>query len=217
VADVVELERGRESYAEGAWQCAYDSLSAADHAIPLGAEDLESLAISAYMLGRDDDYLAVLERAHCAYLDAGETLRAVRCAFWTGLRLALRGETARATGWFGRAERLLGRKGGDCAERGYLLIPALLERSAAGDYEAARATAAEAAAIGERFGDRDLVALVLQEQGRALVKLGRVQEGLRLMDEAMVWVIGGELSPIVTGLIYCNTTSCAVPGSGPQP
>ena len=202
---VVELERGRESYFAGAWQSAYESLLAADRAFPLGAEDLELLATSAYMLGRDDDYLSVLERAHDAYLDCREARRAVRCAFWTGLSLALRGETARATGWFGRAERLLEREEGDFVERGYLLIPVVLQHKAAGDYDAARATAAEAAEIGERFRDGDLVTLVVQEQGHAFVGLGRVEEGLRLVDEAMVAVIRGELSPIVTGLVYCNT------------
>ena len=54
----------------------------------LGADDLELLATSAYMLGRDDEYVRALERAHHAHLDAGEPLRAVRCAFWLGLSLA---------------------------------------------------------------------------------------------------------------------------------
>jgi hypothetical protein len=44
----------------------------------VGAEDLELLATSAYMLGRDDDYLSSLERAHHVYLNAGEAMRAVR-------------------------------------------------------------------------------------------------------------------------------------------
>jgi hypothetical protein len=43
------------------------------------------------------------------------------------------------------------------------------------------------------------------EQGRALVKQGRVEEGLRLVDEALVAAGAGELSPIVTGIVYCNT------------
>jgi hypothetical protein len=34
------------------------------------------------MIGRDDDYLSALEGAHHAYLDAGEALRTVPCAFW---------------------------------------------------------------------------------------------------------------------------------------
>jgi DNA-binding CsgD family transcriptional regulator len=205
VDNVVELERGRESYAGGAWRSAYDSLLAAEQATSLSAEDLELLATSAYMLGREDDYLSGIERAHDAYLHCGEALRAVRCAIWIGVRLWARGEMARASGWFGRAERLLEREGGDCVERGYLLLPIVLQHKAAGDHEAARATAAAAAEIGERFRDRDLVALVGQEQGHALVRLGRLQEGLRLVDEAMLAVIGGELSPIVTGLVYCNT------------
>jgi hypothetical protein len=80
--DVIdELERGHESYAERAWLDAYKSLSRADQASPLGAEDLELLATSAYMLGRDDEYLSCLERAHHAYLDSGEAVRAVRCAY----------------------------------------------------------------------------------------------------------------------------------------
>ena len=68
-----------------------------------------------------------------------------------------------------------------------------------------RAVAAEATAIGERFGDRDLVAMGVMEQGHALVRTGRTEEGLRLVDEAMVSVAAGDLSPIVAGIVYCNT------------
>ena len=199
-----ELERGRESYARRAWLDAYKSLSHADQAAVLGAEDLELLATSAYMLGRDDDYLSTLERAHHAHLDNGESRRAVRCAFWIGINLTLRGEMARATGWFGRARRLLEREDHGGVELGYLLIPILLRHAAAGDWEAAAGTAADAAVIGERFGDADLLALSVHEQGHALVRQGRVEEGLGLLDEAMVAATAGELSPIVTGLVYCS-------------
>jgi DNA-binding CsgD family transcriptional regulator len=199
-----ELERGREAYARRAWMDAYKSLSHVERAASLGVEDLELLATSAYMIGRDDDFLSALERAHHAYLDTGEALGAVRCAFWVGVNLALRGEISRATGWFGRAQRLVERQEHDCVERGYLLVPVMLQHEASGDWEAAYATAADAAELGERFGDRDLLALAVHEQGHALVKQGRVEEGLGLLDEAMVAVTAGELSPIITGLIYCS-------------
>ena len=79
---------------------AYKLLSHADQVAPLGAEDLELLATSAYMLGRNDEHVSALERAHHMYLEAREALQAVRCAFWVGINLALRGEMSRATGWF---------------------------------------------------------------------------------------------------------------------
>jgi DNA-binding CsgD family transcriptional regulator len=200
-----ELERGRESYAKRAWIDAYSSLSEADRLEPLSAEDLELLARSAYMLGRDDDYVSGLERAHHAYLESDEALRAVRSAWWIGHNFLFRGETGPARGWFARAERLLERERRDCVERGYVLIAALLEHVFGGDHEAAHATAVEIAEIGERFGDRDLVALGLMEQGHALVRQGRAEDGLRLVDETMVAVTTGELSPIVAGIVYCNT------------
>ena len=205
MAEAIEdLGRGREYYARRAWMAAYESLSRADRTAPLGAEDLELLATSAFMLGRDDECLSGLERAYHVYLDGGEAMRAVRCAFWVGMNLALRGEMGRATGWLGRAQRLVEREGSDRVERGYLLVPVMLRHEASGDWEAAYATAADAAEIGERFGDQDLLALAVHEQGHALVKQGRVEEGLGLFDEAMVAVTAGELSPIVTGMVYCS-------------
>jgi DNA-binding CsgD family transcriptional regulator len=199
-----QLERGRESYALEAWAEAHELLSAADPSHPLGARDLELLATAAYMIGREEDYFASLERAHRAYVDAGEALAAARCAFWIGVNLARRGEVGSAGGWLGRAQRLLDRVEGDSVERGYLLLPVAFEQEAGGDWEAAAATAGEAATIGERFGDPDLFALAAHEQGHILIQNGRLKQGLALLDEAMVAVTAGELSPIVSGIVYCG-------------
>jgi ATP/maltotriose-dependent transcriptional regulator MalT len=189
----------------GEWSAAYDALAQAGRNAPLAAGDLERQATAAYMLGREDEYAQLLERAHHLHAAAGEPRRAARCAFWAGLTFLLQGRVAQANGWFSRAERLLGREPGESVERGYLMIPALLAHVLQGDDAAARDIAAQAAAIGERFGDADLVALAAQEQGHALVRQGAMEEGLRLIDEAMLAVTTGELSPIVTGLVYCNT------------
>ena len=182
------------------WTEAYASLSELS---PLGGEDLEQLATAAYMLGRVDEFLTVLERAYDAHLEGGEGLRAARCAFYLGMNLALRGEVGRATGWFGRAQRLVEREG-DCVERGYLLMPAAIRSESTADYERAYAAAAAAAETAERFGDPDLFTLAVHVQGRVLIRQGRMAEGLALLDEAMLAVTSGRLSPIVTGVVYCG-------------
>jgi DNA-binding CsgD family transcriptional regulator len=199
-----ELERGRESYASSAWATAYESLARADERAPLEAEDLELLATSAYMLGREDEWMQILERAYNRHSEGGETRRAARCAFWIGMQLALGGEMGPATGWLGRAQRLVEREEGEFVEQGYLLMPVVFQHDAAGDYEGASATAAAAAEFGERFRDKDLFALAVFAQGDVLVRGGRVREGLGLLDEAMVSATEGGLSPIVTGIVYCG-------------
>jgi DNA-binding CsgD family transcriptional regulator len=65
--------------------------------------------------------------------------------------------------------------------------------------------AREASETGARFGDADLIAFGQNLQGRALLAQGRVEEGIALLDESMLGSTTGELSPVVTGLIYCST------------
>jgi DNA-binding CsgD family transcriptional regulator len=204
VEQIGTLARGREACSRQAWLDAHNSLRAADRTQPLGAPDLELLATCAYMLGRLDDYFGCLERAYRAHLDAGSSPAALRCAFWIGVHLAQRGDMGGAGGWLGRAQRLLEEEGADRVDAGYLLLPLVFQQEGAGELETAAATAGEAAATGERFGDPDLVALAAHERGHILIRLGRVQEGLALLDEAMVAVIADELSPIVSGIVYCG-------------
>ena len=199
-----DLEQGREAYEALAWAAAYECLSRADHAVPLRGGDLELLATSAHMLGRVDEWLPLLERAHQSYAEEGEPLRAVRCAFWIGMNLALRGELGPATGWLGRAQRLLEREDRECVEHGYMLLPVAFQHEVSGDLEGASATAAAAAEIAERFGDSDLFALAVHVQGTVVAKSGRVADGLGLLDEAMVAVTTGEVSPVVCGIVYCG-------------
>jgi DNA-binding CsgD family transcriptional regulator/tetratricopeptide (TPR) repeat protein len=195
------LDRGREAYAGRAWGDAYASLRQADEQETLSADGLELLARAAYMTGREDEYVACLERAHHAH---GDPARAVRCAFWIVLTLLLRGETGRATGWLGRGRRVLAREESDSVEHGYLRLAAAMQHHAAGDLDGALADATGAAEAAERFGDADLFALAVHEQGMVRVLRAEIVDGLALLDEAMVSVTANELSPIVTGLLYCS-------------
>lgn len=199
-----ELERARERYDRRAWADAFRSLTRADAAAPLGGEDLERLAMCAYLTGRDDAYLQALDRAHRWYAEAQDLARATRCAFWLGLRLMFRGEAGPASGWLGRAQRLLERQDGASVEAGYLLLPTVQRQIDARDWKAACENAERAVQIGEQFGDGDLVAVARHLQGRALLQQGRVAAGIALLDETMVAVVAGDLSPLVTGLVYCS-------------
>jgi ATP/maltotriose-dependent transcriptional regulator MalT len=198
------LMQGREAAGRLAWADAYTALSLADQSSSLVAEDLELLATAAYLLGRMEDCLRALQRAQQLHAGGGDPRRAARCAFWLTFHYGSRGDLAQASGWFGRANRLLEHERGECAEHGYLMISAAYQQLMAGDHAEARELLAQAAGIGARAGDADLVAFGLHLQGRALVWEGRVGEGFALLDEAMVAVVAGEVSPLVAGTLYCG-------------
>ena len=203
------LERGRASHAGRAWADAFEALTLADQSAPLGAEDLERLVTAAALTGHEEAMLPLQERLYQAHLEAGETLAAARTGFWLGFRLFGRGEAGRAGGWLSRAQRLVEREGRACAEEGYLLLPAGTRLLVGGQAAEAHDLGARAAAIGERFGEGDLIALGRNLQGRALLAQGQLEPGLACVDEAMVAAASGELSPIATGLIYCSAiASC---------
>jgi ATP/maltotriose-dependent transcriptional regulator MalT len=202
-----QLQRGRDAFARQAWSTAAQALERADAAAPLAGEDVERLATTRYMRGDQDGYLAALQHAYRAHADAGAPLAAARCAGWLGMQLFRRGEIGAATGWMGRAQRLLDEVGRECVERAYLTIPRMFQLEGEGRFADAAAVAAAAQEAGRRHGDADLVALAGHSQGQLLVLAGEVEAGLALLDEAMIAVTAGELSPIVRGIVYCGVIS----------
>jgi len=197
------LEQARSDFERRVWGDAYERFSAADHRQPLSGEDLERLAVAAQLVGKDDVSTVMWERAHLQRLERGDIAWAVRCAFWLALGLISRGEMARGGGWLGRAQRLVQDHELDCAERGFLLIPAALGTLEGGDPSQAHGIFGKVIDIGQRFGEPDLVTLGRLGQGRALVRMGRTDDGLALLDEAMVTVTAADASPIVVGTVYC--------------
>src|SRR6185503_1834990 len=172
-ADPSNLRHGREAYEQRAWAEAYTALAAADRETPLLPEDLERLATAARLIGEEDRAADVLARAHRDFLERQEPARAARCAYWLGSALLDKGEIAQAGGWLARARRVLDECADECPEHGYLLLPDGLRCIMEGDCDAAAVAFARATAIGRQFADRDLVALGMHGQGRALIRLGR--------------------------------------------
>ena len=196
------LHEAREAYERRAWRDAYEAFTGADEAAPLAAHDLERLAIASYLVGRDAEFQRLIERLHHLHVGADDPEGAARCAFWLALGSLFRGEAGQANAWTARGQRLVQDR--DCAERGYLLLLAAEQQLRSGHPEAARATANAATAIAERCHDADLTAAARHAQGRAFIQEGRVPPGLKLLDETMLAVVAGELSPIMTGLMYCS-------------
>jgi hypothetical protein len=59
-----QLALGREAYEARAWDDAYRFLMRAGEEAALSTDELERLAMSAYLTGRDEEYLRALERTH---------------------------------------------------------------------------------------------------------------------------------------------------------
>lgn len=195
------LEAGRDAFARQQWRAACEQLEAADARSPLEVADLDRLAAAAYLVGREDEAVALWRRAHHALVDAGDPQAATRRGFWLTLSLLLGGEGAQAIGWLARCRRLL-EDCPDCVEHGYLgIIEGLLAMDAGG--EAAAAIFDEALALARRFDDTDLMALALLSGGEARIRMQRNAEGVVALDEAMVTITSGEVSPIVAGIVYC--------------
>ncbi len=201
------LQRGRDAYDRRAWTEAYAQFTAADRVSPLDPEDLERLAITCFLLGRDTESTDYLARAQQGFLGKEKPERAARSAFWLGYYLMERGEAAQASGWIARARRLLGSVDHECAEQGLVQLLDAVRALGQGDHDSALAILDRIAGIAERSGDPDLLALTRHAQGRTLIRSGKVEEGVALLDEAMVAVTHDEVTPLVVGGVYCSVVS----------
>ena len=201
------LESARAAYERTEWRTAYDAFREADAAEELAAEDQERLAEAAWWIADGTASLRARERAYRQYLRAGQ----VRAAAMAALALAEdhfhRLARSVGQGWLHRAARHLDSLP-MATEHGWLhRLNFVVAMDIEGNPGEAMASADRALAIARQFGDSDLEALALQDRGRSLVAIGRMKEGMALMDEAMTAATAGELSPRTTGRAYCNMLS----------
>jgi class 3 adenylate cyclase len=195
---------GREALERHAWQEAYDVLTEADRAVSLTGEGLELLAWAAYWTAHPDETVEALERSYGAYLKEGDrgsaAMMALRVAEQHGMRMAL----PQAQGWGATAERLA-EENPEWPVHGWLeWMRGLITWIMQADFAQAIEHYDRALAFAARTGDRDLYGMSLHDKGNALCLLGNVADGLALLDEAMVAVVGGELEPAAAGYVYCG-------------
>ncbi len=203
-----ELATGRLALAERRWSDAIGHLQIADETQSLDGDDLDGLGEASWWLGRLADAIAYRERAFAAHDAAGDRISAARTALALVTYLTQQVESSIAAGWLRRAERLLDGQP-ECVVHGWLLRPRLNQAIGRGDLEAALAQADQVLDVGLRLRDRDLEAVGLHDRGRVLVALGRVDEGMDALDEAVVMAVSGDVSPYPTAMVYCNATIAA--------
>lgn len=208
VADAADrLVEARQAYARNQWKEAFGAYEKAAERIELDAEDLARFGEAAWWAGKSDEGIRLREAAYATFLREGKERHAARLALKLAETFAHRLATAVARGWLARAKRLLAQRE-QSVEHGYLLrLEAIWAFDGDGDAERALALAEEVQEIGAKFGDANLEALGIQDRGRILVAMGRIEEGMQLMDEAMAAAVGGELDAETTGRSYCNMLS----------
>jgi ATP/maltotriose-dependent transcriptional regulator MalT len=203
------IDAARTAYRRNAWADATELFLRADAEAALDASDLEALVWAAGISARDAEMLAALERLYAHHEARADHENCARTAFWCGLRNMMIGEIGLGSGWLQRAAKHAEATPPDCVQRGYLILPQVFMHRAKGDYEAAIAAADKALAFAERAGETDLVALAGSLKGGILFRLGRIDEGYGPIDEAMLLANGDRLSPIVSGVVYCEiVASC---------
>jgi class 3 adenylate cyclase len=199
------VDRARAAATANRWPQAMELFMAAEAEAPLSASDLSILGEAAWWTGQLGAAISARERAYSAHLAAGDLHRAAAAALAVANDHVHRLESALASGWVRRASRLLERL--PESREHALLERALLNASMSrGDFDDALERAERVIEIGERLNDADLQGLGLHDKGRILVAAGQVEDGMQLLEEAVVAAVSGELSAIPTAIVYCNAT-----------
>lgn len=183
------------------WRATYQRLGGRDRA-SLTAVELDALAEALFWLDRPGDSVAVRRDAYAAHVEADSPGGAAMAAWQLYFDHALVGELAVANGWLERARDHVGARDGSVID-GFVAVAEADRAQLTGRVDDALAHAERGVGIGRASAHRDLLAMALQTHGRLLVALDLAAEGFALLDEAMVAVINGELSPLFTGWVYC--------------
>ncbi len=196
-------EAGRQAVGLGHWKDAYGLFQAVD-ADTLTGDDLAAYAESAFWTCRQDEAMALRERAFAAYISEGKPLLAATVASCLSWDHSGRGAFAVASGWLARADRLLAPLP-ESAEHALVALNHTMQSMESGDSANAQSSLDRALDIAERLGVTEVLSLGRTIRGRMLIHSGQVDAGLAMLDESAAEALSGELAPLSAGLIYCMT------------
>jgi DNA-binding CsgD family transcriptional regulator len=197
------LDLAEDAYARRAWGEAYSQLVAADAQQPLSAQQLERLAVAAHCIGKRDESTDAWSRAHAVCLESGDVENAAMAAAWCSFALVTNGEFGLGGGWLARVQALCDEYNLDCPARWFVLGQMAAEKMFAGEYAAALEMFDETQRNADRLRDANGMTLARMGRGQCLIQLGRGSEGLQALDQVMVAVCAGTVSPLVAGLAFC--------------
>ena len=201
---MTSTEDARAACDSSRWGDAWRLLSEVD-LDALDVDDLDRRATAAFLTGHHADAFAAWTRAYQRCLDEGSVHRAASFGARIAEALGFMGDLARCRGWVDRGTDLLGQAGIDCVEQGYLEHGlGMMRLFEAGDIAGAHAHFVQAGKIAAQYAHRELATLAHIAEGRMLIYLGDLAEGMALLDGAMVSIEAGDLSPLATGDAYCT-------------
>ena len=198
----LELERARAALARQDWAEAYAAFHAADRDVLTGA-DLEGFADAAWWGSHLIEATQIRIEAYAAYDAAGDDAH----AGWNAGRLAIehfiRGDAAVGSGFLMRAQRHAAELP-DGRETAFLAVLEATIAANTGDPEGAIVRIEDAIRTARTVGDPELGAMAIHTKGLTMIDLGRVREGVALLDEAMASIVAGEVGAYFTGIIFCS-------------
>ncbi|WP_109474155.1 helix-turn-helix transcriptional regulator [Ornithinimicrobium cavernae] len=194
----------REAHRREDWPVASASFAAAGEGA-LTADDLAAYGGSEFWLGHMGDSMRLCAAAYDAYRAESRPADAAISAVFLGILHLAMGDEPQGTGWIGRAGRLVADLP-ECAAHGYVLFTTEVVPNLLRGRPAEAATAARRIQdLGRRLGETDLITIGIHSEGRALLRSGQPADGLALMDEAMMSVLDGRLTPFNQWTLYCFT------------
>lgn len=194
------VEQGRAALAVCEWA---DARSCFEEAAVLEetAEVLDGLGQALYWQGDYPRALSLRERAFARYQERGDRPRAAVVAYQLAmLHGMIYGNGAALSGWLGHALRML-EDCGDCPEAGWV---ELFRACITADPEEREGRARTAMAAGRRFGEPALEFDAMGYLGQALIEQGAINDGMRLIDQAVAATTTLVADPWAAGEIYCS-------------